>query len=176
MTQNNLEIIEGFPANVKRVYDTAFTLANRELKLHVVDSSVVLLAIIKLGDGNSSARWLHSTGLTSTATQRFIMEDFTSHEEDNQVKNCQNNHRPIPVSAICTQPIIKTLRYLRGLSEKSRTNGGPHVAHILEAITYSGSPTVERIFCSVGLGMIDVRSKLNVPSITDLKKLHARRN
>lgn len=173
MPQNILEIIEGLPPRVKHVYDSAVALADSELKLQVVDSSVVLLAIIKLGDSNSSAKWLHSTGLTDEAIIRFIKEDFTACEEPKWIRDSRGRKRLVTTVLTFTQPTISTINYLGRLCRDLHPMNGLYIAHVLTAITCSDSRTVRRIFASVGLGMADVRKQLNIPSITDLETVYS---
>ena len=144
-----------------------------ELKLQVVDSSVVLLAIIKLGDSNSSAKWLHSTGLTDEAIIRFIKEDFTACEEPKWIRDSRGRKRLVTTVLTFTQPTISTINYLGRLCQDLHPMNGLYIAHVLTAITCSDSRTVRRIFASVGLGMADVRKQLNIPSITDLETVYS---
>lgn len=174
MPQNILETIEGLPLRVKQVHESAFALAVDELKLQVVDSSVFLLAIIKLGDVNSSAKWLHSTGLTEEVIIRFIKKDFTARVEEKQVRDSWGKKHSIPAIPVCTQATIKMFNHLGRPHWDTRTAGAVYVATVLEAITRSDSRTVQRIFASVGLGMADVRKQLEIPSITDLGVLYSR--
>lgn len=174
MPQNILEMLGGLPPRVKQVYDSAVMLADSELKLQVIDSSVVLLAIIKLGDSNSSAKWLHSTGLTDETIVRFIQEDFTTREERKWIRDSRGRKRPVTTVLTFTQPAISTINYLGGLSRELHPVNGVYVAHVLEAIARGDSRTVQRIFASVGLSMADVRKKLEAPSITDPEGVHSR--
>jgi len=176
MPQTILQVMEELPQRVKSVYDSAFRMADEEIKLRVIDSSVILLAIIKLGDTNSSARWLHSTGLTDATVLSFIMEDFMVRKEQKRVRDRWGDKRPIPVIITATESTIKTLSYLGTVRQDCRATGEVYIAHVLEAIAYSDSSTVQRIFGSVGLEMADVRNALNIPSIQDLETLFSRRN
>jgi hypothetical protein len=154
------------PQRAKDFLRSAIELARNDLNLETVDSSAVLLAIIKLRDENASAKWLRSVKLTDAAIISFVNQDYSL-----------RHVVPLSVSSppVFTQSLLQVVSHLDRLSWDSRAADGVYIADILEAVTYSDSPTVRRIFASVNLSMSEVRSLLNPPSIVDRKKLYARR-
>ena len=173
MPQNILEVIERLPQRAKTLLDSAIKLADEDLKLQVVDSSVILLAIIKLGNGNASAKWLYSTGLTEAAIYRIIQKDFARREESKPTRGSGVGKRPNVNVLVCTPAVIQMASRLDRFAQEGRTTDAVYISHVLEAVAYSDSTTVRRIFALVGLDMHDVRSKLNRPTILDLEKLYA---
>lgn len=175
MPQNILETIDRLPPRAKLLLESAIQLADNELKLQVVDTSVVLLIIIRLGDGNASAKWLRSTGLTEDTILRFINQEFTQREKGKPRQTargaqCQTQNIPVFTTAI-TRMIN---RLVDGFARNGRATDAVYVCNV--AIAYSDSRTVQLIFNSVGLDMADVRSTLGTPPTLDLGRLHLRRS
>lgn len=175
MTQNILEIIDVLPPRVKELHDSAYALAGEELRVPFIDSSVFLLAIIKLGNSNASAKWLFRTGITEKTVVQLISEDFAGRRV--QASREQEKGRDAqPISPILgyTPSTVKMVLHLHARHRRSPRTAA-YVSNVLEAVAHSDSGTVQRVFRSVGLDMTDVRSALNTPSITDLGVLRARR-
>jgi hypothetical protein len=166
VTQNTLEIIDRLPPRASGIIKNAIELGKKDLHLQIVDSSLVLFAIIKLEDENASAKWLRKVKLTDTAILRFVNQDYS-------VRNVVA--RSFSPAIVFTQSLVKMVNHLDRLGRDSRVANEVYIANVLEAITYSDSPTVQRIFASVNLNMIEVRSVSNPPSIIDREKLYARR-
>jgi len=176
MPQNILEIVAGLPPRVQTIIDDATKLAREELNVEVLDSSMVLLVIIRLGDTYSSAKWLHSIGLDEARILHAIQSTFGARDELKQVKDAWNVRRPVPAIITFALPTIQMINRLHERAHDPHANGQVYVANVLEAIAHTDSRAVKQIFGSVGLDMADVRQKLNIPTIQDLEKLYARRN
>ena len=145
------EIIEGLPQRIQELSNSASQLAfhHKDLKFRYVDSSIFLLTILRLGDSNGSAQWLHSIGLTEHLVLRIIKEDFT-----------RTSNRAVAGGYTAA---AKRMFMILTQVERSKTSSA-YIAKVLEAVTLSESLTVEKIFASVGLSIGDVKHILNITS------------
>ena len=175
MSDNILVTIDRLPAQAKHLLDEAIRLANDELHLQIVDTSVVLLAIIRLGDANPTAKWLHSVGLTEQTITRQINIDYTTGHQRGYIRDAWNGKRPIQTVLTFTSAVNRMINRLDRVPFDDQMLDAMHTAKVLDAVAHSDSRTVEHIFASVGLAMSDVRKKLETPSILDLEKIFTRR-
>jgi len=148
------EIIEELPQRIQELSNSASQLAyhHKDLRLLYVDSSIFLLTILRLGDSNGSAQWLHSAGLTEHGILRIIKEDYASRDE-----------RKSRVAIGGYTAAAKRMFMILTRVERSKTSSA-YIAKVLEAVTLSDSLTVEKIFASVGLSIGDVKHILNITS------------
>ena len=157
-----LEVVERLPEPIKVLNDSAFEVAYTELRLKNVDSSAMLLAILRLGNSNGSAQWLFSTGITEKLVIDHIKRDFTRRKKSKGDKDAWGKRHQV------MQPTVYTASAKKMLEILSRVRHGKtasiYVAITLEAVVLSDSHTVKDIFKSIGLSPSDVKHKLSIGS------------
>jgi hypothetical protein len=146
------EIIEELPQCIQELSNSASQLAHhhKELRLRYVDSSIFLLSILRLGDSNGSAQWLHSAGLTEHQVLRIIKEDYASGARS-------SSRTAIGGYTVAAKQMFMILTGVEQFKSRST-----YIAKVLEAVVLSESLTVERIFASVSLSISDVKRTLNI--------------
>ena len=152
-------ILERLSKPLRDLHDTAFKLAHEELRVRTIDSSVYLLAILRVGDSDPMVKWLHSTGITDKKVAEFIKANFESRRRDKKEKDPWGGTRSTenpPSYTAAARTMFEKLQWIR----VGRPVHSAFVAKLLEAVVVSDSQTVVRIFADVGIDVADVRRQM----------------